>query len=106
MHTLFLGPTAMKLTVAADLGIGVTEGEITVDELKSGCESGEISEVFACGTAAVITPVGTVKSRLAGSFEVSGGKTGSVTLALRDALLDIQSGSVPDRHNWMHALVG
>ena len=94
------------LTVAADLGIGVTEGEITVDELKSGCESGEISEVFACGTAAVITPVGTVKSRLAGSFEVSGGKTGSVTLALRDALLDIQSGSVPDRHNWMHALVG
>ncbi len=93
------------LTVAQDLGIGVEQGEITVEALRSGCESGEITEVFACGTAAVITPVGHVKSRLNGSFEVAGGTTGEITLALRNALLDIQSGKVPDRHNWMHALV-
>jgi branched-chain amino acid aminotransferase len=76
-----------------------------VDQLKAGCESGEITEVFACGTAAVITPVGTVKSRTNGSFDVAGGKSGEITLALRNALLDIQSGAVADRHNWMHALV-
>ncbi len=93
------------LTVAQDLGIRVDEGEITVEQLRSGCESGEITEVFACGTAAVITPVGHVKSRLNGSFKVAGGTTGEITLALRNALLDIQSGKVPDRHNWMHALV-
>lgn len=93
------------ITVATDLGIRVDEGEITVDQLRAGCESGEITEVFACGTAAVITPVGTVKSRSNGSFNVAGGKSGETTLALRDALLDIQSGVVTDRHNWMHALV-
>ena len=32
--------------------------------------------------------------------------SGEITLALRNALLDIQSGAVADRHNWMHALVG
>ncbi len=93
------------ITVAADLGIRVDQGEITVDQLRTGCENGEITEVFACGTAAVITPVGTVKSRRNGSFDVAGGKSGEVTLALRDALLDIQSGAVPDRHSWMHVLV-
>ncbi len=93
------------ITVATDLGIRVDQGEITVDQLKAGCESGEITEVFACGTAAVITPVGTVKSRTNGSFDVAGGKSGEITLALRNALLDIQSGAVADRHNWMHALV-
>jgi branched-chain amino acid aminotransferase len=94
------------ITVATDLGIRVDQGEITVDQLRAGCESGEITEVFACGTAAVITPVGTVKSRTNGSFDIAGGKSGEITLALRNALLDIQSGVVADRHNWMHALVG
>lgn len=93
------------VTVAADLGIRVDQGEITVDQLRAGCQNGEITEVFACGTAAVITPVGTVKSRTNGSFDVAGGKSGEITLTLRDALLDIQSGVVADRHNWMHALV-
>ena len=93
------------LTVAADLGIAASEGEITVAELREGCESGEITEVFACGTAAVISPVGKVKSRTNGEFVVGQGTTGAVTLRLRDALLDIQSGTTPDRHNWMHTLV-
>jgi branched-chain amino acid aminotransferase len=94
------------LTVAQDSGYEVSEGEITVDELQAGCASGEITEVFACGTAAVITPVGTVKSRRNGEFTVGSGDSGPVTLQLRDALLDIQSGAVADRHNWMHTLVG
>jgi branched-chain amino acid aminotransferase len=94
------------LTVASDMGIAATEDDITVADLRSGCESGEITEVFACGTAAVITPVGNVKSRTNGEFSVGAGTTGAVTLRLREALLDIQSGASPDRHNWMHTLVG
>ena len=92
------------LTVAADLGIRADEGEISVDDWKNGCASGEITEVFACGTAAVITPVGEVKSRISGSWTVGDGGTGPVTSRLRQELLDIQTGAIPDRHNWLHAI--
>ena len=103
--TLLPGVTrATLLTVASDLGIAATEGEITVSELRAGCESGAITEVFACGTAAVITPVGQVKTRNQGEFVVGSGKSGEITLALRDALLDIQTGKASDPHNWMHTL--
>jgi branched-chain amino acid aminotransferase len=104
--TLLPGVTRDSLlTVASDLGIAVSEGEITVTELRAGCESGEISEVFACGTAAVITPVGKVKTRDQGEFTVGSGGSGPVTLVLRNRLLDIQTGEAPDPHNWMHTLV-
>ncbi len=96
---------ASLLTVAADLGIRAEEGRISVDDWRDGCASGEITEVFACGTAAVITPVGEVKSRGSGSWLVSDGGTGAVTQRLRQALLDIQTGQSPDRHNWLHRLV-
>jgi branched-chain amino acid aminotransferase len=92
------------LTVAEDLGIRAEEGSISVEDWRDGCASGEITEVFACGTAAVITPVGTVKSRNLGAWEISGGATGEVTMRLRGALLDIQTGQVADRHNWLHTI--
>jgi branched-chain amino acid aminotransferase len=92
------------LTVASDMGIAATEAQISVDEWREGCATGEITEVFACGTAAVITPVGQVKSRASGAWEVSGGGSGQVTMRLREALLAIQTGSGPDRHNWMHTI--
>lgn len=92
------------LTVAEDLGIRAEEGKISVADWREGCASGAITEVFACGTAAVITPVGQVKSRESGAWEVAGGRTGAVTMTLRQALLDIQTGMAPDRHNWMHTI--
>ncbi len=95
---------ASLLTVAEDLGIGAEERRISVEEWREGCASGEITEVFACGTAAVITPVGEVKSRTSGAWSVGEGGTGPVTARLREALLDIQTGVVPDRHNWLHTI--
>jgi branched-chain amino acid aminotransferase len=92
------------LTVAQDLGIKADEGRISVEEWKAGCASGEITEVFACGTAAVVTPVGEVKSRL-GNWTVGNGGAGEVTMRLRQALLDIQTGAVPDKHAWMHKII-
>lgn len=92
------------LTVAADLGIRAEEGKISVDEWREGCASGEITEVFACGTAAVITPVGEVKSRTSGAWAIGEGGTGPVTARLRQALLDIQTGAAPDTHNWLHTI--
>jgi len=92
------------LTVAADLGYSSQESLISIDDWRAGVESGEISEVFACGTAAVITPVGTVKSRRHPSFEINGGQAGPITMQLRHALLDIQTGQAPDTHGWMHTI--
>jgi branched-chain amino acid aminotransferase len=55
--------------------------------------------VFACGTAAVVTPVGLVKSS-DDEFKVGQGETGAVTAKIRAALLDIQTGVAKDEHNW------
>lgn len=92
------------LTMARALGWVAEERRMTVDEWRAGVASGAISEVFACGTAAVITPVGQVK---ANRFEmtINGMKNGPVAMRLRDALLDIQHGAVADRHDWMHLAV-
>jgi branched-chain amino acid aminotransferase len=91
------------LSIAADLGYEVGEARISVDDWKSGNEDGTLTEVFACGTAAVITPVGSVKSTRA-SWTVGSGESGEVTMRLRAALLDIQTGHAPDPHGWMHPL--
>ena len=57
--------------------------------------------MFACGTAAVITPVGAVKS-YAGNWVIGDGTPGPVTMRLREELVDIQYGRRPDPYGWMH----
>jgi branched-chain amino acid aminotransferase len=93
------------LSIAADLGYEAGEGRISVDDWKQANEDGSLTEVFACGTAAVITPVGSVKSTRA-NWTVATGEPGPVTMRLREALLSLQSGSAPDPHGWMHPLGG
>ncbi|MDH6579884.1 branched-chain amino acid aminotransferase [Kitasatospora sp. MAP5-34] len=92
------------LKMAADLGYAVEERRISTDEWKQGNIDGTLTEVFACGTAAVITPVGSVKSAR-GDWTVGDGTPGPVTMELRKALLAVQSGQNPDTHNWLHKLV-
>jgi branched-chain amino acid aminotransferase len=92
------------LTVAAELGYTAEEGKISTDEWREGNASGALTEVFACGTAAVITPVGTVKSAT-GSWQVGDGGSGPITMQLRERLLGVQTGTGPDTHGWMHRLL-
>jgi branched-chain amino acid aminotransferase len=92
------------LQVAEDLGIDAQEERISIDDWREGNASGEITEVFACGTAAVITPVGRVRWSL-GEWTVGDGTPGPVTTQLREHLLGIQHGRVTDTHDWMHDLV-
>jgi len=92
------------LKLAPDLGIPAYESRISVEDWRAGCASGEISEVFACGTAAVITPIGGVRSAH-GEWVVGDGGTGPVAKTLRDELVAIQYGRKPDRYGWMHKLV-
>jgi branched-chain amino acid aminotransferase len=91
------------LTLAPDLGIPAAEGSISVDQWRAGCESGQITEAFACGTAAVITPVGAVKGS-AGGWTIGGGQPGPVTVKLRDQLLGLQFGLLPDPYGWVHKI--
>ncbi len=67
-------------------------------------KSGILTEVFACGTAAVITPVGEVKFD-GGGWLVNGGETGPVAQRLREALLAVQHGTAPDVHGFMHRVL-
>ncbi len=92
------------LKLGPDLGIPAHEGKISVEDWRSGCASGEITEVFACGTAAVITPVGAVRSA-SGDWLVGDGTPGPVTMRLREELVGIQTGSRPDPYGWIHPLV-
>ena len=92
------------LTVSQDLGYEAGTTRISVDDWREGVASGEITEVFACGTAAVITPVGAVKSA-SGEWVNGDGEPGPVTMQLREALTGIQNGTLPDTHSWMHRLV-
>ena len=91
------------LQLARDLGYTATERRISTDEWAKKTDSGELTEVFACGTAAVITPVGSVK-HAEGGFDIAGGATGPITMQLREALVDLQRGVHPDPHGWMYPL--
>ncbi len=89
------------LTLGADLGLQVQERRVTTEEWEAGCADGTITEVFACGTAAVVTPVGEVR-HAGGSFTVADGQPGTLTMKVRESLLGIQQGTAPDPHGWLH----
>ena len=91
------------LELGRDLGYAVEERRISTEEWEKKALSGELTEVFACGTAAVVTPVGKVK-HAEGEFTVSGGEPGPVTMRLRQTLTDIQQGKSADPHHWMLSL--
>jgi branched-chain amino acid aminotransferase len=91
------------LQLATDAGFAVEERKIDVEEWQKKAAAGEITEVFACGTAAVITPVSHVKHR-EGEFTIADGQPGEITMALRDTLTGIQRGTFADTHGWMTRL--
>ncbi|HEU4492378.1 MAG TPA: branched-chain amino acid aminotransferase [Jiangellales bacterium] len=91
------------LQLAGDLGFKVEERKVEIDEWRDGVRTGRITEVFACGTAAVVTPIG----RLAwngGELLMAGDEPGPVTSTIRRSLLDIQYGRSEDLHGWMHRI--
>jgi branched-chain amino acid aminotransferase len=91
------------LSVAADLGYKVDEVMLSVDDWREGVTSGEITEIFACGTAAVVSPVGQAKSAM-GTWVTGDGQPGTITMQIRNHLLGIQHGMIADKHNWMSAV--
>ena len=81
-------------------GLTVVERPYSLDEWRADAASGRLTEAFACGTAAVVTPIGQLKGK---DFSVGDldAPAGEVTMSLRQELTDIQYGRLPDRHGWL-----
>jgi branched-chain amino acid aminotransferase len=90
------------IELAGKLGHQVEERKFGIDEWREGVASGAITEIFACGTAAVVTPVGSLK--WAGGEAPAPAST-DLTLQIRQALVDIQYGRADDTFGWMHRVV-
>ncbi len=92
------------LQLAREQGFRAEERKITVAEWRAAIQEGRMTEAFACGTAAVITPVGEVKSSR-GGWVINQSQTGPVAAKLRETLLNLQHGLAPDTHGWMKKIV-
>lgn len=92
------------IELAQDRGYSVEERELTVTEWREGVADGTITEAFACGTAAVITPIGQLK---APDFSIDFGDAapGALTMSLREELTGIQFGDKEDTKGWLTSLV-
>ncbi|QSB03901.1 branched-chain amino acid aminotransferase [Natronoglycomyces albus] len=92
------------ISLAGEAGWEVREVDYSLDRWREDANSGALTEVFACGTAAVITPVGTVREA-DGDFTISKAQAGKLTMQLRQTLLDLQHGRAEDRHGWVQRLL-
>ncbi|HZF45222.1 MAG TPA: branched-chain amino acid aminotransferase [Sphingomonadaceae bacterium] len=91
------------LALAREEGLTVSEERYSLDQWRADAQSGKLVETFACGTAAVVTPVGKVAGH-DGEFIVGSGGPGQMTSKLREKLVGIQRGTVPDTHGWVTRL--
>jgi branched-chain amino acid aminotransferase len=101
LGTILEGITrASIIELLRDMGRDVEERRFHIDEWRDGVRSGDFTEVFACGTAAVVTPVGAL--RWDGGETPHVAQAGELTMAVRKALVDIQYGRADDRFGWLH----
>jgi branched-chain amino acid aminotransferase len=82
------------------MGLSVREEPYSIEQWEADARSGRLTEAFACGTAAVVTPIGSVKGA-EGQFTIGGQSVGPLTMRLRSALVDIQRGASPDPYGWI-----
>jgi len=93
------------LELADEHDLKPVERRVTLADLRGGCDDGSITEMFAAGTAAVITPILGFKGE-GYAHTVGDGSPGEVTTAIRKHVLDVQFGRIPDSRNWLHHVVG
>ena len=91
------------MTLARAEGLTVREQPYSIDQWRADAKSGKVTEAFACGTAAVVTPIGRVKSP-EGEFVMGSGGPGQTTMRIKQKLVDIQRGVAPDNNGWVHKI--
>ena len=99
--TILPGITRNSLMVLlTEQGLTVSEAPYSINQWRTDAESGHLVEVMACGTAAVVTAVGTVAGP-DGAFTIGAGGIGQTTAKLRETLVGIQTGQIADTHGWV-----
>ncbi|MBR2824633.1 MAG: branched-chain amino acid aminotransferase [Clostridia bacterium] len=88
------------LKLAASLGYETEEGRLDVEQIFADTKSGKLTEAFGTGTAAVISPVGTLALR-GEKTTVGDGSIGKISQKLYDTLTGIQYGRLPDEFGWI-----
>ena len=88
------------IALAKDSGTVVREEPYSIEQWRADAASGRLKEAFACGTAAVISPIGKVCAT-SGDFLISGGAAGPVAMGMRKKLIDILYGRAADPHDWI-----
>jgi branched-chain amino acid aminotransferase len=91
------------IALAREEGLTVREERYSIGQLRADAASGRLVEAMACGTAAVVTPVGTVADP-EGEITIGSGGPGQLTQRLRERLVGIQRGTAPDPHGWVTKL--
>jgi branched-chain amino acid aminotransferase len=90
---------ASTLQLMRDWGLRVTERAIAIEEVMQAGRDGTLREMWGTGTAAVVSPVGTLGYK-GEDVLINGGQTGEVTQKLYDAIVGIQYGRTNDPHGW------
>lgn len=90
---------ASTLQLMRDWGLKVSERPITIDEVMAAGRDGSLKEMWGTGTAAVVSPVGTLGYK-GEDVQINGGQTGELTQKLYDAIVGIQYGRTNDAHGW------
>ena len=90
----------LRLAAASDVVDDVVEERTSIEQVRAGLEDRTLREVFACGTAAVLAPIGALVDDGV-RRTVGDGEPGPVSIALRRSLVDLQQGRAPDPHGWM-----
>ncbi|MCP4746112.1 MAG: branched-chain amino acid aminotransferase [Desulfobacteraceae bacterium] len=93
------------LQLAEHWGIKAIERKIKIDEIVQAHQSGQLTEIFGAGTAAVISPVGELKYEDK-ILKIGEGKVGPVSQKLFDAIINIQYGRSEDTLNWIEQVHG
>ncbi len=91
------------ITLLREEGLNVAEEMYSIDQWREDANSGKLVETMACGTAAVVTPVGKVAGK-EGEFTIGSGGPGQLTSKIRERLVGIQRGAIEDTHGWVMKL--
>jgi branched-chain amino acid aminotransferase, group II len=92
------------ITLLGEWGVTVSQRKLSLEDLFEATRAGTLREVFATGTAAVISPIGTLCYQ-GKDYAINSNQVGTLSQKLYDTLSGIQTGATPDTHHWTERVI-